>query len=265
MIFDTVAKQIPKVAVILGNGPSLRGFDFAKELEGFDTFGMNAACRYWHTIGWYPTYYASLDPAQSFSLKEEIAELVRNKEYYGINAFLLRQNIVTYLNIPKGSDYVINYEFWIVKNKYHTLMQSNRMTTGALTTLWAATLGYKRLILLGMDAHFPAGHEKSLLIARDPKSLANKFSYTKQVQIEEPSAENANYFFDGYYKKGDRLFTSAEDDKKNGDQAQYESWLFIPRAMQKFGVDVINANYNSMIDIFSKCTWSEAKEKCERR
>ena len=43
-------------AVVLGNGPSLRGFDFGR-LSRFDVFGMNAAYRYWYEIGWFPQYY----------------------------------------------------------------------------------------------------------------------------------------------------------------------------------------------------------------
>ena len=46
--------------VILGNGPSLRGFA-CNILTGIPTFGLNAAYRYWAKINWYPTYYACLD------------------------------------------------------------------------------------------------------------------------------------------------------------------------------------------------------------
>ena len=50
--------------VVLGNGPSLEGFDFAR-LRPFDVIGMNAAYRYWDEIGWYPTYYICLDTVGS--------------------------------------------------------------------------------------------------------------------------------------------------------------------------------------------------------
>ena len=48
------------LCIVLGNGPSLKGFDFAR-LDGVASLGMNAAYRYWDQIGWYPTYYACLD------------------------------------------------------------------------------------------------------------------------------------------------------------------------------------------------------------
>jgi len=36
-------------AVIVGNGPSLRGYDM-KRLQAYDSFGMNAAYRHWDDI-----------------------------------------------------------------------------------------------------------------------------------------------------------------------------------------------------------------------
>ena len=63
-------------AVILGNGPSLQGFDFSR-LKPFDVFGMNAAYRYWDLINWYPRFYSCLDAVVGMSHADEIARLVR--------------------------------------------------------------------------------------------------------------------------------------------------------------------------------------------
>ena len=60
---------------VLGNGPSLRGFDF-HTLDGFDTLGMNAAYRHWDQIGWYPTYYCCLDDQLIQTHHLEILRLV---------------------------------------------------------------------------------------------------------------------------------------------------------------------------------------------
>ena len=61
--------------ILLGNGPSLRGFDFAR-LRKFDCIGMNAAYRYWHQIGWYPRYYICLDLVVGVSHKDAIVDMV---------------------------------------------------------------------------------------------------------------------------------------------------------------------------------------------
>jgi hypothetical protein len=53
--FKPLKRPLPRgrVLVVLGNGPSLAGFDFSR-FRGFDAIGMNAAYRYWDEIGWYP-------------------------------------------------------------------------------------------------------------------------------------------------------------------------------------------------------------------
>ena len=58
-------------AIIMGNGPSIKGFDFHR-LKDFDVFGMNAAYRYWDKINWYPQYYSCLDIVVGLSHAKEI-------------------------------------------------------------------------------------------------------------------------------------------------------------------------------------------------
>ena len=65
----------PKKCVVIGNGPSLRGFDLTR-LANIDTVGMNAAYRHWERIGWYPTHYACLDDEMIDTHHAEIARLI---------------------------------------------------------------------------------------------------------------------------------------------------------------------------------------------
>lgn len=64
------------MAHVLGNGPSLATVDL-KTLNSSYSFGMNAAYRYWHTIGWFPKYYVCLDPVVLSSHRLEILKLVK--------------------------------------------------------------------------------------------------------------------------------------------------------------------------------------------
>lgn len=259
---DTIAPH-DKIAVILGNGPSLRGFDFAKELVGFDTFGMSAACRFWHTINWYPTYYACGDAALADSLKDEIADLVSQKDTYGIKNFLLRANVVNYLKENRNKDAIVNYDFWFIRNQYHQLTK-HCLTTGSIATLWAASLGYKRLILLGIDAYFPTNRPKSKFlpsraVGGEAQVLANKFAHAKILQIEESPEVNKNYFFDGYHKSKDKFFSLSQDNEPENN-FHYLSWSFLPSLICKFDVEIINANPVSKIDSLPKYTWQEIRE-----
>lgn len=77
--------------VVMGNGPSLNRFDFEKDYE-IDTFGMNAAYRYWRKVDWYPTYYACFDHVVLKDHSEEILKLVREREDNGIeNTFEMKE------------------------------------------------------------------------------------------------------------------------------------------------------------------------------
>ncbi len=73
--------------LVLGNGPSLKGFDLHR--AGMATIGMNAAYRYWHKINFRPTYYACLDLVVGLSHIEAIARMVAENR---VRRFLLRDN-----------------------------------------------------------------------------------------------------------------------------------------------------------------------------
>ena len=67
-------KSMTNLCVVMGNGPSLKGFDF-KRLQGVASLGMNAAYRYWDEIDWYPSYYACLDDQMIESHHHQIYRL----------------------------------------------------------------------------------------------------------------------------------------------------------------------------------------------
>ena len=48
-------------ALVLGNGRSLKGFDFKSIPKGIDTIGCGLAFRYWQEINWYPDIYVNVD------------------------------------------------------------------------------------------------------------------------------------------------------------------------------------------------------------
>ncbi|HRO04259.1 MAG TPA: hypothetical protein PLS69_11710, partial [Terricaulis sp.] len=95
---------------MLGNGPSLAGFDFDR-LRGRDAIGMNAAYRHWRKIGWRPRYYACLDDVVGVSHRDEIADMVENAEALGIDAFLLRDNLISLFPAPLAqSERVLSFD-----------------------------------------------------------------------------------------------------------------------------------------------------------
>ncbi|MBD5627393.1 MAG: hypothetical protein HDQ90_07955 [Desulfovibrio sp.] len=252
--------QYTSTAIILGNGPSLRGFNFPSELKGFISFGMNAAYRYWNEINWYPTYYACLDSAVGMSHREGIYELVLNSKKNGIKKFILRADLVRWIrNRGLQSTDIVNFDFWHIQNKF-TQLFSTYITTGALTTLWAISMNFTKIILLGIDANFPAEVLPESVLAEqvDNKSVthykAHKYIVRKNPRI------NKNYFFDTYQQKGD-IYYMADKNAINENQMHIYSWDFLPRVIGSKNVEVINANPDSNINLFKKIPWRYVREE----
>lgn len=238
-------------AVVLGNGPSLRGFDIAGELRDFDAFGMNAAYRYWDQIGWYPRYYACLDIVVGLSHKVEIARLIARRREYGIEAFLLRNNLVQALGALGKAPCVVNYDLWFISKQFAFFPALTSITTGTHTLLWAAALGYKDIILLGIDGRYP--------VEVLPESEAKKGIV---LEIKETPEHNPNYFFDGYQQQGD-MYHVPNGGRKSGFLLHQHGWRNLPPILRLLDCMVVNANQDSAVDAFPKTTMGKAVQRLE--
>ena len=176
-----------KTCLVLANGPSLKGFDFKSDFESYDTIGMNAAYRYWHQTGWYPTYYSCLDEVVGLSHLNEISTLIQNSNKNGIKYFLLRNNIISKLKDQIPIDKVWNFD--LLKLQY-SILNSSPLTTGSHTCAWAIIMGYKKINLLGIDCNYVEIVEGAKV--QDDNTL-----------MIEAEKSNPNYFFYRYQQKGD--------------------------------------------------------------
>ncbi len=240
---ESVIKLNPPAAV-LGNGPSLRGADFAKELSCFDTFGMNAAYRHWDAIGWYPTYYSCLDEVVGLSHKDAIQRLIIRASSYGIRKFLLRANLVEALGDVGRLPYVTSLEaMQYFGNPF--FLSRTWVTTGSHTVAWAAMLGYRDIILLGIDGQY-------VEIIKEAKKIDNAV-----LEMAETPRENPNYFFEGYQQAGDR-YHIPNPTQDSGHESHILSWRTLRPQLEFSGTLVINANPLSRVDAFPKRPFNEA-------
>ena len=227
-----------KNAIILGNGPSLTGFDFSR-LAPFDVFGMNAAYRYWDEINWYPQFYACLDLVVGLSHAQEIKRLIETSDQNGIRLFLLRENLVKEIGACRNQNKIINFD---MVRRTASLLGSDPITTGSHSAAWAAMLGYRSIYLLGIDCNY----EEIVPGAR------NAEGYELEI-VEEQS--NPNYFFDGYQRKGDKF--NIPNPQKD---LHLRSWRQVGRVLDHGSVRVLNANAVSKVDAFEFCTFEDALE-----
>ena len=188
---------------VIGNGPSLKGFDF-KRLSAFKTLGMNAAYRHWDRIDWYPTHYCCLDNELIVTHHNEIRRLVLDGKVR--SAFVAGNFFEFHPDLAKDARFL---SFDQVSPHWHRARgaalglpfvdhpafrtsDSSKVTTGAFSARYAAYLGHRFIAMMGVDLKYVEvlkeaehGEGISLIMKETPKS-------------------NPNYFFDDYQQAGDR-------------------------------------------------------------
>jgi hypothetical protein len=188
---------------VIGNGPSLRGFDF-RRLNGQAVLGMNAAYRYWQEINWYPTFYCCLDDELVATHWRQIIDLVRSgrvkkafvsgslAEYdpsvLGDERFVLLDQFIDYWYRMRGKANGLHF----YDSTFFASSQPSKLTTGSHSVRFAAHLGYKEICLLGIDLRYV----ETIPEAEQVGEIA--------LRIRETPKHNPNYFFDGYQQAGDR-------------------------------------------------------------
>ncbi|MEM9705428.1 MAG: hypothetical protein AAF850_05055 [Pseudomonadota bacterium] len=214
-----------KTAFILGNGPSLADVDL-KKLTPFGTFGMNAAYRFWRQIDWRPTHYVCLDTVVGLSHKQAISDLIAEGE---IEQFLLRSNLIEALGRNAATRRVQNFDALAARSP---LFADPGVTTGAGAALWAASLGFRRLVILGVDGRY-----------REIVDGAQRCDGI-ELEIVEKKA-NPNYFFDNYQQPGDRYnLPNPRPD------LHVETWRQAADKLKALEIEVYNGSPSSAVRVF---------------
>ncbi|MEM8758228.1 MAG: FkbM family methyltransferase, partial [Planctomycetota bacterium] len=215
--------------VILGNGPSLREVDLAG-LGGADTLGMNAAYRHWDRIGWYPTHYCCMDTVVIMSHADEIARMVRDRRALGMRRFFLRTCILE--TQPQLRDEP-SVTFLEDVQEASELLSPQGITTGSFSALFGAFMGYRRMVLLGIDCDYVEKIDQA------------KAAGGIKLAITETPKANPNYFFDDYQQKGD-LYNIPNASPGFHPRA----WSQAERVLTEAGVRVFNGNPASKLRVF---------------
>jgi predicted O-methyltransferase YrrM len=231
--------EVKGPAMIMGNGPSLRGFDFER-LRGLDVFGMNAAYRFWEEIDWYPAYYSCLDLVVGLSHRNEIGSLIERADELGMRLFLLRQNLIDELGVLGRSDKVLNFDTLV---HYLPLLQAPTITTGSHTAAWAAVLGYRDIYMLGIDCNYV-----------ERVAGSQDVGVGTELEIVEEK-DNPNYFFDGYQRKGDRYNVPNPDR-----DIHMSSWREVAELIHGAGASILNANLESKVDSIDFCRFEDLEK-----
>jgi len=224
--------------VILGNGPSLKYLDF-NVLKNVHTFGLNSAYRFYKEMEFYPTYFGCFDRLVTSNHRESFQELL-NDENIPIRKFFFIQNFddpLKKLNFvefnaglfkdQKKREYLAKSldDFWIYEN------------SGASALHAALAMGYKKVILLGVDASY-------VQVVEGAKTLEK----SNELIIEQTPSKNPNYWRDDYQVKGDVYHVP------DAHKYQIPEWERLARNLDKddnySDVDVVNCSNATKLDCF---------------
>ncbi|MGF1539104.1 MAG: hypothetical protein ACFCU5_01425 [Pleurocapsa sp.] len=235
--------------VVIGNGPSLKGFDF-KNFYGLKTLGMNAAYRYWQRINWYPSYYCCLDDRTLATHHQQIYELLMREKVERI--FVTYKFLDFYPKLANHErvdvlDSFVSHRYRLRQEQYgFPRKQANsfltdypqKLTTGSYSVRYGIYLGYRQILLLGIDCRYVP----VVTGARVVDDL-------KMVMDETPNT-NQNYFFDDYQQAGD-VFQIPNPEVHQGN-LHLQSFEALREDLANYtpDVEVINCNRQSELYIY---------------
>jgi hypothetical protein len=212
-----------KKLLVLGNGPSLKDYPFHK--YNLDTVGMNLAYRYWESDrdlkGWYPTYYCCLDVNLTLQFHLDIYRLVTTTN---IKKFFLRAEILKFHPDLRENEKVV-FDTDVDENT-KGFSKDRSKTTGGWAVRFGIFLGYDKIYLLGIDCEYTPTRDKDDNIV--------------------PIDRNKDYFFDGYWKEGDKVHVPSSS-KKDKRKIHVEAFRSIAKEIKSSKVKIINCNDKSKL------------------
>jgi len=221
LVYFTKTKS--KTINILGNGKSLKDFDF-NDLDG-ETIGTCLAYRYWYRANWFPDHYCCVDDVVIKSNIDDIKKLIIEKR---CKTYLLSKSVINHWkdiqNYPNVF-YLQDYRNDVNNPFYHL----RPYCTGSSATLYAYLLGANKINLFGIDCNY---------VEFLPETERLK---DNTLRITKTPLHNPNYFIDDYQRKGDNY------NIPNTKSVHFKSWELINNIIGN-KVNITNYNKTDKLD-----------------
>jgi hypothetical protein len=208
--------------VILGNGPSLRGFDL-REIHGFKAFCLNRGYLLWNEQNLTPTFLIAVNELVIDQFSPELQTVPAIK----LMPWLLRDRFA-----QPSNDIVFFEERWdevFLEDSRQGVATTATVTNSALQL--AFHMGFSSVVLLGIDHSFTARgqpHEKVLQTTADP-----------------------DHFRPDYFAPGTNWHLPDLEQSERG-------YRLALRAYETAGRRIINATPGTRLDVFERLPLSDA-------
>ena len=226
-----------KRCFIIGNGPSLSISDLDK-IKGEYSFGCNAIFGLFGETSWRPNFYCTIDTimiehlytalggkainwdCDKFSFRNEIADYDVNHEFITCNII---DDVDKETGLPGFSDNCGKYVYTIGTVTYYMLQL-------------AVYMGFKEIVLLGIDFNFPAEiHDDGTIVEKDVQA------HGPLIEMQWPTETSA------LTKKRKGIYGYkhvANIDK------QYGGFCAAKKYADTQGIKILNASRYTKLDVF---------------
>lgn len=241
--------QNKETLVILGNGPSLKyvmgNQEYREVLKQYDTFGLNAAYRAYDELNFWPTYHGCLD----MIVVESHLRSYQNILPKLTKMFLLAEDHLKNDIIDFDHPNLVKIRFdpryrdsndKILSDRFDEFR--NWQNSGCNCVQIGFMLGYKKVVLLGMDANYKEVLTEASVV-RDDKYKWDHLEITKDV------SQNDNYWFPGYQQIGDKY------NIPNAARYHLPAWNAL--GLSEHGVKVVNCSSETKITTIRRQSFEE--------
>lgn len=212
-----------KTIIIMGNGPGLAKQDF-KLISKFDTFGLNAAYRYYLKNNWWPTYHGCFDYVVTESHRESFKEIIEGKNPIK-KCFYLRKisdsSKQIHVKLNRTSNHWNNSE----KHFYDLADGGN---SGVNAAQIACCMGYNKIILVGVTGKYV-------------EEVSGSRKTGKNTLVIDKKTKNPNYWFEGYQDVGD------EYNLPRPEKFHIPGWEKFYRKCLNNNVELVNCSIGSIV------------------
>lgn len=226
-----------KEIYVVGNGKSLKGFDF-NFLKDKQWIGCCLAFRDWERTGIYPTHYVNVDNVVIKSNLEAIKDMIINKKcetfLFDMCIIDLWKDVINYTNV--------NYIQQFKMSPYNPFRNLIDYCSGSVATTLGYCLNTNMIHLLGMDCNY----EEFI-----PECIELKDGSLKIIKTPK---ENPNYYFDDYQRVGDIY------NKPNTERVHKQSWYDVRNIFLLF-----NTLRNKEVKLYTYTDSDALDEYFERR
>lgn len=217
--------------LLIGGGPSECLVDYPDLPATWDTFGMNMAYQYYAELGWWPTFFGCFDRRVTDDQKEPYLKMIED-ENCPIEHFYMVQNIS---KSPRFSSVELHGKTGDFSMAFESFGYGG--CTGVNCAQVAAILGYKQIILVGIDGY-------KVDVIEGAEQSGRKY----QLEVVAPTNYNPNYSRNTYQPVGLKY------NRPQNDKCHRPAWAAFAKFAEENGIKVINCSWGDVADCFPRST-----------